>query len=749
MGTERGLLLALLLVLLAAIGAWRDLGHFDGARVAMSGRRAELLALIVRRSIQDNILLQDFQSIEGMLKDLVAEGYCVHYYYFDREDSCFFSDREEYDLEKMKDPLTLRGKKAGRLWQESFTDDQGQELLAAVVPVVIGGQHYGTLRFDFREPGSESPLRVVFPWAFAAATVLAAAFLWRRRSSGSAVEDEGLLTLAEGVEALERGDYRLTEPPAEEGRNLRRLSRGLLRLAESLRAKDKIHRYLSSSTLYRLHQDGEGEPAMGGERRRVTIFFTDVRDFSRLSEGMSAQETLSTLNAYLELITQVVLNHGGVVERFIGDSILSVFYAQEAVDGAHKAVLAAMALDGERRRFDEQRRRDGEAVMALRVGIATGKVITGNIGSRERSDYMVIGEAVKLAASIEKEAHRAEGTNVLCDGETEALVRGFVKTKPHVGVELRGIAEARTLFEIEGIQNGEDMLEELADADEERALKIVEILGNGREPAWIEGLLPSLDSDSVAIRVAVLRALGKLAAVGRSEEIAQILLRRLPGEPSARVRATLVAELAVVAGPDAAEIVAQRLDDKDPRVRANAVTALERLCTPEDLAERIEPHLQDHNHRVKANVAMALWRLGRPRVLQLLRQMLFDPEEDVRAGAIHSIGEIGRLPRRQTALDALGRSGDPDELPRLVRNLSATVDHLIEALDDECPRVRQQAVIALGKLGDRKAVDPLLDSLGRADSLMLEGIGDALERLGVQDTVLRLVRSHRPREGKA
>ena len=148
--------------------------------------------------------------------------------------------------------------------------------------------------------------------------------------------------------------------------------------------------------------DGRMTLALGGQSLEVTILISDLRGFTRLAEGKDPQFVVAALNTYLTTMTEVVFKHGGTIDKFLGDGILAVFGAPLARDDHACAALMA-AVEMQRRLGDlNARALPGDlGPLQMGIGLHSGTVVAGNIGSLERMEYTVIGDTVNLAARIE------------------------------------------------------------------------------------------------------------------------------------------------------------------------------------------------------------------------------------------------------------------------------------------------------------------------------------------------------------
>jgi adenylate cyclase len=162
-------------------------------------------------------------------------------------------------------------------------------------------------------------------------------------------------------------------------------------------------------------------PELGGETRNVTVFFSDLADFSSISERMSPTELVAFMNEYLSAMTDIIESKGGYVEKYIGDSIVAVFGAP--VDDADHARNAALAALGCRAKLEDLNKSSpafrGRNV-AQRTGLNTGEALVGNIGSRRRFNYSVMSDAVNVASRLEG-ANKYYGTTIIASESTVAL----------------------------------------------------------------------------------------------------------------------------------------------------------------------------------------------------------------------------------------------------------------------------------------------------------------------------------------
>jgi adenylate cyclase len=243
------------------------------------------------------------------------------------------------------------------------------------------------------------------------------------------------------------------------GDELEDLANGFNTMVDGLKEGDKLRttfgKYMTAAIIEHLLA---GKVALGGESLKVTILFTDIRSFTTISEKMDPQQLVGLLNEYFTAMVGIVMSEGGVVDKYIGDAIMAVFGAPvPKQDDAVNAVRAAVKM---RRALEELNGRlaaRGVARLRTGIGIHTGQVIAGNIGSERRMEYTVIGDAVNLASRLES-CTKDLGVDVLISEDTYQLTKHVIEARAVREITVKGRGAPVLTYQVLGIQ-GEPLLD--------------------------------------------------------------------------------------------------------------------------------------------------------------------------------------------------------------------------------------------------------------------------------------------------
>ena len=267
-----------------------------------------------------------------------------------------------------------------------------------------------------------------FVFAMFAATFLA-------RHASKAIEALANATLEIGKGNL---DYRIQLRTGDEFEDLANaMNRMCEELEENQRIKSGFARYVSQHVLEQIVK-AKGSTKLEGEKRKVTVFFSDIRGFTHIAEQMDPQEVVSFLNEYFKSMLEIIFKHNGMLDKLMGDGIMAEFGAPiDDVEQEKNAVRTAIEMHETLRTLREKWKKEGKPPLDIGIGIHTGEAIVGSIGSEQRMEYTAIGDTVNVASRLEQ-ITRKEPYPIIISETTYASVKDEFSCHDLGSVELTG-----------------------------------------------------------------------------------------------------------------------------------------------------------------------------------------------------------------------------------------------------------------------------------------------------------------------
>jgi adenylate cyclase len=241
----------------------------------------------------------------------------------------------------------------------------------------------------------------------------------------------------------------LSEKLARKQEELREINSQLGRAKELL--KQSFQRFVSHHIVEEILQTCE-PVNLRGERKTVTILVSDIRGFTALSEQFEPEELVSFLNTYLSEMIEVIFDNEGTLDKFMGDAILALFGAPLSLgDDALRAVRTAIAMQDKLRELNRTWKTEGKPKLKIGIGISTGEVVVGNIGSEKRMEYTVIGQDVNYATRIET-LTKELSCDILVAESTYEKVKDFVLAEKFGPIPIRGSNVRMNVYGIRGLK---------------------------------------------------------------------------------------------------------------------------------------------------------------------------------------------------------------------------------------------------------------------------------------------------------
>jgi class 3 adenylate cyclase len=235
-------------------------------------------------------------------------------------------------------------------------------------------------------------------------------------------------------------DVRVPEQGADE---LGRLARSFNQMTVGLALKERYRSVLNLLADAEVAQQlVDGSIALGGELREASVLFCDIRDFTALTEHMNPEDVIELLNEHMTALAGVVADHGGVVDKFVGDALIAIFGAPRTTGrDVGNAVAAARGMIAARARLNA----GGQRSLSIGIGIASGPVVAGCMGAPDRLSYTVLGQRVNLAARLCAQAGPME---VLIDETTEQQLGHEVAREAIAPLTLKGFSTTVRAFRV-------------------------------------------------------------------------------------------------------------------------------------------------------------------------------------------------------------------------------------------------------------------------------------------------------------
>jgi class 3 adenylate cyclase len=330
---------------------------------------------------------------------------------------------------------------------QTVTERRGRHLVVAA-PILYSGVQLGEAQIELDLGILVEPVVKESQWQLLALAVAVGLLAILGGNRFVALLLEPIRRLHAAVERIADGD--LSTPISPTSRDeVGELTRAVNKMRGSLQERKRIERafgrYASDYVLETLLESPEGSELSGAERE-VTIVFADIRSFTRLSEGMKARNVVSLLREIFQLVSDQLLERRGTIDKFMGDSVMAYFGApmpnpDHAVDAVSAAIDIQQAIAARNQQLGEDDLR-----VEIGIGIHTGNVVVGTIGSDRRTDFTAVGDAVNVAHRLEKLARPGE---ILVSEAVQRQVRGTVKLRFEGERQLSGRKEPVHVYSVD------------------------------------------------------------------------------------------------------------------------------------------------------------------------------------------------------------------------------------------------------------------------------------------------------------
>ncbi|MBF0318943.1 MAG: HAMP domain-containing protein [Nitrospirae bacterium] len=324
---------------------------------------------------------------------------------------------------------------------------------------------YATLKIIFSLSRLREQLRnIVLMWSaagilFIGISTLGAVMIARRMTVGIGIVSTAMAKV-KGGDLTARADFGAVDEVGAMAGIFNDMVEGL---REREFIKDTFSRYVSRQVADKILSDKDFKN-LKGDRRRVTVLFSDMRGFTGLSEVLPPDVILNMLNEYFSVMVDVVFKYGGMLDKFIGDAAMAVFNAPIDLQCHEmRAIAAALEIQDKMAQINRRRVLEKNIEIDIGIGINTGEAVAGHVGSLERLEYTVIGPGVNLAQRIESQTKKGQ---ILISANTYDAAKFYVDVIMLQPVQLKGIMQPVQLYAVVGLKESAHKLNMLEEVNE-------------------------------------------------------------------------------------------------------------------------------------------------------------------------------------------------------------------------------------------------------------------------------------------
>ncbi|MDH4161791.1 MAG: HAMP domain-containing protein [Nitrospirota bacterium] len=442
-----GMLLLVLCTAVLSLGLYTFTRQNSLLRSEMRSR-AETLVQQLASAGKEGLLTKQELPVVSTISDIQNRVDVVYALVLDDEGRVFAHSDFSKKNAVLTGPVDRAAMKAdGLLFQE--VDLIGDPVLDAAVPVLLKSKNLriGVARIGLSQKALNEQISAqlrTYLWIALGFICggLVISFLVARMLT------KPLDSLEEGIQIVAKGDLRkLVQVRSND--EIGRLTNAFNQMILSLREKLLMEKYLSQTTVLSIKEHRDvSQLKLGGERKYVTALFSDARGFTSLSEKMTPEEVVSLMNVYLNLQTTVIHQFGGIVDKFVGDEVMAIF---EGKGMEVNAVRAAVEIQHYCEALNAARAAAGEQTVSVGIGLNSGDVVMGNMGSEDHMDYTVIGDSINVAARL---CGVAQPGQVLISKSTADETGDETTRNELPAVRLKGKDQPISIAEIVSVKGG-------------------------------------------------------------------------------------------------------------------------------------------------------------------------------------------------------------------------------------------------------------------------------------------------------
>ena len=412
-------------------------------------KRGLTMARDLAASAKNPLLTNDDLTLNLLVKDAMRDEDVAYVIFADQEGNVVAHGDLSLVGKPLERPKELRPV-GNDLLVQTYADPKEGSLIDFAVPLEFSKVRLGALYLGFNQKSIERAL------AQARNQTILITFLMILVGIAGAVGLSLLMTrpvmrLVEGTKAIAAGNFQISLRASSRD-EIGDLVAAFNQMAKSLREKEMIKqaftRYVAREVVEEILKDPE-QISLTGERREVSVLFSDMRGFTPLSERLSPEEVVALLNEFYTLMIDTIFQHEGTLDKFLGGAVMAVFGAPIShPDHSIRAIRTAVAMQAGIEELSKKRVQEGKDPIAIGIGVSAGEAVAGTVGTENRMEYTVIGDRVNLAARLETVAKPGQ---ILISQWTYEKVDKLVKARSLGYFKVKGKEEEVEVYEVLGL----------------------------------------------------------------------------------------------------------------------------------------------------------------------------------------------------------------------------------------------------------------------------------------------------------
>lgn len=668
------------------------------SRAEESGR---LLGKIIALSMGEDIVRGNFQGINYALKEFSQMPRIEYCLILDNYGRIISSTDEELSGRYFSDAWSRSALYADGLSIRRASRN-GKPVYDTSVPIIIGGKRHALIRVGFTLDEEYASIRslLVYNLSLGVFLILVGIFIAYAVSSTLLTPLNAILT---SIESMSHGDFS-QKAFVETSDEFEQLALSFNRLSNFLETRQTTEKYITSkiweadASLKKKHFSGKNIEAV--------VLHLELSKFELFVERHSASEAVDTLNSFFEQISEIIAQSGGIIDKF-GDGFVTAIFPIIQNDNWPaflRAAFTALAARNSLNIFNFKQAQLGLEDLHLKLGMASGTVIVGSIGTSSRSDFSVLGAPINMARKACELSTRQNDFRPVATIELVKMSADFLHFI-YIDQPIAYQNDDNAFYTLKNFTNLSYFKERLKVSSEKGNISIISAFGLTETEDGLEFLSSIISDSGNPYRFDAIKALSPYLFAG-NEKARQELMKLINEDSDPQIVALATSILGYACDKNLKEQFTNLFDHEDDRVRANAVEA----CIPLDFTNKrdlLKKMLKDEAPRVCANALLGLWQADDQETLSCLYGLLKADDSRMRASGAFAIFFLSASRRFRRLFPAYSEESGFSLLP-IIENILNRLKAMLESPESS---ERLQALRATGKVGYQDFRENIVDLL--------------------------------------